>query len=1135
MYRHRNWLHAFVASLIGLTLLVVFALVLNGEEARAAAEISGYVDETYPRQYADVGSTDGGQAAMYHQQSVSVWFQYGVSPSQDYTGVEETFLLGEAGSEWNNYGVDAGMKVISTGIMRPLIRFDISSIPYWADVVEARLYLYANWYCERRCNDPFQVTAYKLIRPWEETEASWYMASSGDMWGQKGADDTSDRHFSAAGTTTIQETNQWYNWEITNLVQDWVSTPAQNRGMILVGSGSGLNIKRSFWTSEHGSASQLPKLMVIYEVSPDVTPEPTSTPTITPFPTGVPTPTPTPRAIITSTVSNCMTVGPAGHYPDSADLMLIWEGDPTWARLYLDEAGVKFENTILVNGQSIGVSESWDSGALCAAGHTVMWEIDPAILTPGWNTVTITDDEEAHDSWGDKTWSATNARLVVAGDLDAPRYDYRAITSSFDGHQQLAMAQVPASYTGEEDVPLLISLPWWGANHLDAVYAKGLEANERGWLLAAPGLRGQHTASLPIQHDIIDLVNVMKATYRVDPSRVYLTGPSMGGMIAATTAAKYPDVFAAVVEEKGATNLAAWHWECFNDPSQRYRSDTIEKEIGHTPATAPFEYQRRSSQSMGMNLMQVPIAMLHGTSDGVVYPHHAQDLYDAIGPSYPWVDCFYDADHHTCLCWYEGDHSTPLPYGVDWVFDFLGSYTLNDNPRELRIRTDETKSYYWLHIAQTGSVHYWTYVEANYDPYTSIINASVSDDRNSSVEISFDLNWMGLDPGVSYTVEDYDLTAGDYALSVVAPVGGILTVSVPNGNEHRFDIYPDGASTLTTLIYQQGLNGYSGVEDTYLYGYEKDRNYDGEWTLKVKHDSIYSPLIYFPLSEVPQNAVVKSALLRLYITSRNYDRTLDSTFHKMLRNWVEDEATWNQASDAEAWEEAGAKGSTDRVDLPAGTVRMESPEGWVTLNLRSLAQDWAASPEDNRGLTLKGIGSQSVIYSVASSDYSATSKRPELTLKYTLPTPTPLPTSTPTITPTPTSTSTPTLTPSATLIASPTPTATDIPQYGVVQGYIWNDVNENGRLDAGENMLAGATVVVTNAIGEEVASYLTGPDGVYYFQLLAPATYRVTEYDPPGHFSTTESTWEEHLTAGGSIEVNFGARPMPWFLPMIKK
>ena len=96
-------------------------------------------------------------------------------------------------------------------------------------------------------------------------------------------------------------------------------------------------------------------------------------------------------------------------------------------------------------------------------------------------------------------------------------------------------------------------------------------------------------------------------------------------------------------------------------------------------------------------------------------------------------------------------------------------------------------------------------------------------------------------------------------------------------------------------------------------------------------------------------------------------------------------------------------------------------------------------------------------------------------------------------------------------------------------------MNENGQLDTGENMLAGAKVTVMDAIGEEVASYLTGTDGVYHLQVLAPATYTVTEYAPLGYSSTTESTWEEHLTAGGSIEVNFGDRPMPWFLPMIQK
>ncbi len=148
-----------------------------------------------------------------------------------------------------------------------------------------------------------------------------------------------------------------------------------------------------------------------------------------------------------------------------------------------------------------------------------------------------------------------------------------------------------------------------------------------------------------------------------------------------------------------------------------------------------------------------------------------------------------------------------------------------------------------------------------------------------------------------------------------------------------------------------------------------------------------------------------------------------------------------------------------------------------------------------------------------------------------MPTPTPLPTDTPTITPTPT----PTSTPGPTSTASPTLTATGVAQYGVVQGYVWNDADGDGQLDAGEQMLAGATLVVTDAIGEEVASYVTGPDGVYRIEVQAPAYYRVTEYDPPGYLSTTEDTWEGDVVPGGSVEKNFGDRPMPWFLPVIVK
>ena len=105
----------------------------------------------------------------------------------------------------------------------------------------------------------------------------------------------------------------------------------------------------------------------------------------------------------------------------------------------------------------------------------------------------------------------------------------------------------------------------------------------------------------------------------------------------------------------------------------------------------------------------------------------------------------------------------------------------------------------------------------------------------------------------------------------------------------------------------------------------------------------------------------------------------------------------------------------------------------------------------------------------------------------------------------------------------------------MIQGYVWNDTNDNGKRDGGEWMLAGATIVARDTLGQEVGRDVTGINGLYYIELLAPATYNVTEYDPPGYVSTTQDTWQDHVAAGATIERIFGDRPRTWFLPMIEK
>jgi len=1035
--------------------------------------------------------------------AVEIWFQEGVSPSADYTGVDDTYISSEAPS--SNFGTEGGMKIGYMGVLlRPLIRFDVSIIPSGSVVTEAKLYLFAN-YIKRR-DEAISVGLYPLNKEWNELEANWYMATNVVAWDNEGADGPGDRSAEPIAEVEVQAINTWYEWDIREIVQNWVSDPAHNYGLILIATGPQLQVERGFWGSDHSSLAQRPKLKIVYTASSGAT----STPTVTPLPTNAPTPTPTPRAIAYSSTTNCMTIGPEAPYPDAESVLLIWEGEPQWAKLYLDVSNDRRQHAIYVNGHFVGRSGGRNTGSTCSVGHTEEWDLDPSILVSGWNEIRITNDADPTDLWG-----ATNGRIVIAGDIETPQYRNVNFVSSYDGYTQPGMIQVPIGYSGTEDVPLLVVLHWWGADYTDALYTYAIEANERGWLLASPGLRSQHTASLAVQHNVIDIVNFMRDNYRVDPSRIYLTGSSMGGMIAATTAAKYPDVFAAVVEEKGPTNLSNWYYE-----TNSWRASVIEQEIGHAPWQAPFEYQRRSSESMAMNLKHVPLAITHPISDTVVPPSHAQGLYDAMN--------LFDPDHVE-LHWYEGDHDTISPYGPDWTLDFLGQWTLNDNPTDLNIRTDESKSFYWLDITQGGWTQRWTSVEASYDAYSNCIWATVSDAAHSPVDLAFDLAAMGLDTDVTYVVEDYNNDSGDFQVYTALPSAGYLSLSFPDGDSHDLSIYPGELPGVVTRIFQQDLEGYTGVQDTYLYAYDPDRNFASQGTVKLNWNSTYTALFRFDLSDLPSNAVIKSALLRLYIHGRSEDQNLEARAHVLLRNWDVEQATWKHATASEEWEMAGASGAGDRQEIPAATANLEDTRQWVTWNLRSVVEEWARDPSSNHGIVLKGQGPPSVYYELASSEYYAQDRKPELVVKYAMPTATPTPTCTFTPSPTPSQTLTPSMTPSLTPTASPTP------QAAVIQGYVWNDVNGNGVKDEGENTLAGATLIVSDIMHREVARYITIADGLYIFTLPAPAYYYLEEINPRGYISAGDDLWQGEVAVGSVIEKNFADRPAPLHLPLVIK
>jgi len=95
---------------------------------------------------------------------------------------------------------------------------------------------------------------------------------------------------------------------------------------------------------------------------------------------------------------------------------------------------------------------------------------------------------------------------------------------------------------------------------------------------------------------------------------------------------------------------------------------------------------------------------------------------------------------------------------------------------------------------------------------------------------------------------------------------------------------------------------------------------------------------------------------------------------------------------------------------------------------------------------------------------------------------------------------------------------------GAICVLVFHDLNSNSQREPNEPLLAGATITVINSNDVVVGTYTT--DGVhepYCFTGLAPGTYRVNEWNPPGYpVSTTPDFWVVTVSPGTTVTLFFG-------------
>jgi hypothetical protein len=198
----------------------------------------------------------------------------------------------------SNYGT--GELVLGDrGGARSLVRFDVASIPSNALVRSATLSLLVSNFGQRD-RLPITVSAYSVLRPWVEMEATWNQARKNDVWDYPGCDGIgTDRSGTAVDTRPVYGLG-WYTWDVTTPAQDWVAAPDHNFGVVFIQTNIEVGGEFDVRESEYPGVEVRPFLIITY-VIPTPTPEVSYTPTATATSTATQTPTATASATVTPT------------------------------------------------------------------------------------------------------------------------------------------------------------------------------------------------------------------------------------------------------------------------------------------------------------------------------------------------------------------------------------------------------------------------------------------------------------------------------------------------------------------------------------------------------------------------------------------------------------------------------------------------------------------------------------------------------------------------------------------------------------------------------------------------------------------------------------------------------------------
>ena len=149
-------------------------------------------------------------------------------------------------------------------VTRGLIKFDLSSIPSNATIISATLSL---WTASDLSDNDRTLSVYRLKMPFDESQATWSVSSTGVSWQVPGAAGANDRESVEVGSIQILANESIGLQKQIALspskIQEWVNGAFPNNGLVVV-VDTELNDRFNYKSSDTTMPSNRPMLVIQY-------------------------------------------------------------------------------------------------------------------------------------------------------------------------------------------------------------------------------------------------------------------------------------------------------------------------------------------------------------------------------------------------------------------------------------------------------------------------------------------------------------------------------------------------------------------------------------------------------------------------------------------------------------------------------------------------------------------------------------------------------------------------------------------------------------------------------------------------------------------------------------------------------